>query len=55
MVRISKQEERRNRCPRRCKPPAPKTGTRKDNLPSGYREHANAVDATESLFIPKIR
>ncbi len=56
MVRISKQEERRQRCPKRCRAPSPKTGPLKDNLPEGYKPHANAVegDAAKSCFIPKI-
>jgi hypothetical protein len=57
MVRISKQAERRNRCPRRCRPPSPKTGSRKDNLPAGFKEHANAVEgsAAKLVFIPRIK
>ena len=57
MVRISKQEERRSRCPKRCRPPMPKTGVKKDNLPSGYKAHANAVEGNpaQMSFIPKIK
>ncbi len=56
MVRISKQEERRAVCPRRRKAPSPKTGSLKDKLPLGYKQHANAVsgNASASIFIPKI-
>lgn len=56
MVRISKQEERRQKSPHRCRPPSPKTGPLKDNLPGGYKSHANAVegDAAKHSFIPKI-
>ncbi len=57
MVRMSKQGERRNQCPKRPAPPTPKTGPRKDNLPSGYKPQLNAVDADakKGAFIPKIR
>lgn len=55
MVRISKQEERRNRSPKRCRPPALKTGPRAEAV--SYKPHANAVDGTRShsAFIPKIK
>ncbi len=52
MTRIGKQEERRNRCPRRPRPPAPKSGPKKDNLPKGYREHENVYEGQG--FIPKV-
>lgn len=57
MVRISKQTERRNRSPRKNRAPSPKTGTLKDNLPKGYKEHENALsgDVGSTAFIPKIR
>lgn len=57
MVRISKQEERRHRCPRRPRPPAKKTGSLKDNLPKGFKLHENAVegDNAKAFFIPKIK
>lgn len=57
MVRISKQAERRSQRPHRCRPPAPKTGPKKDNLAQGYKEHANALQEAalaQSTFIPKI-
>jgi hypothetical protein len=57
MVRISKQAERRAKCPHRCRPPAPKTGAKKDNLPQGYKVHANAAQDTAvaaTTFISKI-
>jgi len=56
MVRISKQAERRQKSPHRCRPPSPKTGPKKDNLPEGYKAHANAIegDAAKNSFIPKI-
>ena len=57
MVRISKQEERRNQSPRKHRNPSQKTGPLKDNLPNGFKEHANALEGgVEKLaFIPKIR
>lgn len=57
MVRISKQSEKRSRSPRRTQNPAEKTGTRKDNLPKGFKEHANALegDFGSKAFIPKIK
>ncbi|MBP7074188.1 MAG: hypothetical protein KBA81_02255 [Rhabdochlamydiaceae bacterium] len=56
MVRISKQAERRAKCPHRPRPPAVKTGPKKDALPQGYKPIATAIeDATlsQKLFIPK--
>ncbi len=56
MVRISKQAERRAKCPHRPRPPAQKSGPKKDALPHGFKPHANAIeDATlsQKLFIPK--
>lgn len=57
MVRISKQEEKRSRFPRRCKAPSVKTGALKDNLPGGYKSHSNALegDIAQSVFIPKVK
>ena len=58
MVRISKQNRRRNVSPRRRRPEnSNKTGPLKDNLPNGYKEHANAVesDVNHMVFIPKIK
>jgi len=57
MVRISKQQERRQRSPRRRRAPAAKTGPRQDNLPLGFKAHENAIEGplAESHFIPKIR
>ena len=55
MVRISKQEERRSRSPKRCRPPAAQTGPKKDNLPIGFKPHANAVEFNGMVFIPKIK
>ncbi|NGX26117.1 MAG: hypothetical protein K940chlam6_00028 [Chlamydiae bacterium] len=57
MTRISKKAERQAQCPRKCKPPQPKTGPKKDNLPQGFKEHANALegDLAKAVFIPKIK
>ncbi len=57
MVRISKVGEIRNRCPKRRQPPSPKTGSLKDNLPEGYKLHANALSGAhaKACFIPKIK
>lgn len=57
MVRISKQAEKRNRSPRKCRGPSVKTGPLKDNLPKGYKEHDNALpgDVAATAFIPKIK
>lgn len=57
MVRISKQSERRARCPRKPRLPSAKTGPTSQNLPKGYKEHANAIegDAAKMAFIPKIK
>lgn len=57
MTRMSKQNERRSVSPRRPRKPSPKTGPLKDNLPLGFKEHANAIpaDAAQLAFIPKIK
>jgi hypothetical protein len=57
MVRISKQQERRSRFPRKHRAPSAKTGPLKDNLVDGFKEHANAVegDIAKQVFIPKIK
>ena len=56
MTRMSKQEKRRAMSPRKRRAPSPKTGPLKDNLPKGYKEHENALEAiTAGAFIPKIR
>ena len=52
MTRMSKQGERRNKSPRKSKFPAEKTGPKKDNLPAGFKEHANALES-QNTFIPK--
>lgn len=58
MVRISKQAERRSKCPHRCRPPSPKSGPKKDNLSLGYKAHASALEdaqLAQKTFIPKIK
>ena len=57
MVRISKKAERRSVSRRRPRPPSEKTGSRKDNLPKGYREHSNALEGEMAAlaYIPKIK
>ena len=57
MVRISKQQERRNQSPKRRRRPVPKTGPKKDNLPLGYKEHQNAIEGglTSMMFVPKVK
>ena len=56
MVRISKQAVRRAKCPHRPRPPAIKTGPKKDNLAEGYKTHANSVEdevLSQKIFIAK--
>ena len=57
MVRIAKQVERRNRSPRKNRAPSAKTGSLRDNLPKGFKEHGNALsgDVAATAFIPKIK
>ena len=57
MVRISKQEEKRHRFPRKNRAPSTKTGPLKDNLPDGFKAHPNAMegDLAKMVFIPKIK
>lgn len=57
MVRISKQSEKRMRSPRKHRKPSVKTGSKKDNLPLGFKPHNNAVEGevAQLAFIPKIR
>gem|GEM_PF-558449 len=57
MVRISKQQEKRNRrCPHAPRPPSPKTGPLKSPFSEGFKPHANAItgDKAAFCFIPKI-
>jgi hypothetical protein len=57
MVRPSKQQEKRARYPRKRRSPQEKTGPLKDQLPLGYKEHANSLEGDVGLtaFIPKIK
>lgn len=57
MVRMSKKGEIRSVSPRRPRMPAQKTGPKKDNLATGYREHTNAVEGEQAakFFIPKVK
>lgn len=57
MVRISKQAEKRNRFKRKHKKPSEKTGPLADNLPGGFKLHANALegDLAKTVFIPKVK
>ena len=55
MTRMSKQSERRMKCPHKRKYASKKTGSKKDNLQSGFKEHANAAPKEAGqVFIPKI-
>ena len=54
MTRMSKQGERRNQSPRKPQYPSPKTGSLKDNLPKGFKEHDNA-GKEHNVFIPKVK
>lgn len=55
MVRISKQQERRMRSPKKRKSPSKKTGSKKDALPLGFKAHTNAAShLASSVFIPQI-
>ncbi len=55
MTRMSKQSERRMKSPHKRRYASPKTGSKKDNLPKGFKEHKNtAPQDAGSVFIPKI-
>ena len=54
MTRISKQNRERHQCPKKRKLPSPKTGPKKDNLPAGFKNHANVLES-KTIFIPKIK
>lgn len=56
MVRISKQQERRSVSRRRPSRPGKKTGSKKDALTKGYKEHLSGFDQglSTGIFIPKI-
>jgi len=58
MVRIYKQQERRNQSPRKHRKDIfAKTGPKKDALTAGFKEHGNAVEGNyaSKAFIPKIK
>lgn len=57
MTRISKKAEHRSRCPKKHRPPSIKTGSKKDKLELGYKEHFNAITSEENqiAFIPRIK
>lgn len=57
MTRMSKQGKRRAISPRRPRPPSPKTGTKKDALPLGFKSHENAMsgETAQTRFFPKVR
>jgi hypothetical protein len=57
MTRISKQEEKRAKNPKKHRNPSLKTGSKKDNLKLGYKEQFNvlAANSTGISFIPKIK
>jgi|APSaa5957512622_1039677.scaffolds.fasta_scaffold02635_2 hypothetical protein len=57
MTRMGKKEERRNQYPHKRKAPSVKTGSKKDNLPLGYKERSNALegDIAKEAFIAKIK
>ncbi|MBA2726937.1 MAG: hypothetical protein H0U49_02030 [Parachlamydiaceae bacterium] len=58
MVRISKQNERRNQSPKKHAKVMPvATGAKADNLPKGFKEHPNALEGEQAAlaFIPKIK
>jgi hypothetical protein len=55
MTRISKQAEKRMKSPHKRRYASKKTGSKKDNLSLGFKEHANvAPKSLEQVFIPKI-
>lgn len=57
MTRIKKKAQRRAISPRKRRAPCEKTGPKKDNLPSGFKVHENALIAASgaTAFIPKIK
>jgi len=54
MTRISKKTRRKN-SPRKHKNPSVKSGPKKDNLPLGYKAHANALEGMNTIFIAKVK
>ena len=57
MTRMSKKGKRRNVCPKKRTyvSPALKTGSKKDNLPKGFKEHVNTFESEQVVFIPKVK
>ena len=58
MTRMSKQQERRSQSPRKSRHSYAKTGSKKDNLTKGFKEHQNALEGTPhalTAFVPKIK
>ena len=56
MTRVGKKAERRAISPRKNKKPSiNKTGSKKDNLPLGYKVHENALQSEQPLYIAKIK
>jgi hypothetical protein len=57
MVRISKKAEKRSISPRKPKLAQEKTGSKKDNLPQGFKpvETACSGETAKKIFIPKIK
>lgn len=51
---MSKQGKKRHVSKRAPRPPAQKTGPKKDALEFGFKPHENAVTAGGDRFIPKI-
>ena len=56
MTRMSKQSRKRAVSPRKPRPPAAKTGPKRDRLELGHRVHKNAIsgDLVSNRFIPKV-
>ena len=56
MVRIRKKD-RLKRCPRKPRYGSEKTGSLKDNLSKGYKEHENAFTgkSEQTVFIGKVK
>lgn len=56
MTRVSKKD-RLKRVPRKPRYGSVKTGSLKDNLPKGFKEHVNVFSGenSHSVFIPKVK
>ena len=55
MTRMSKKAKIKAVCPRKRKASfEEKTGSKKDTLSKGFKEHANALES-KTVFIPKVR